>query len=365
VKTRTSRFRTWTKGLRPRTKWSGALVVLVLLLVAARAYAPIAVQRYVNRVLDRAEGYHGRIGDVDLNLYRGAYQIENVEILKSDGRVPVPLLRSPLVDLSVEWRALFEGSVVGEMWLEDAELNFVSGPRSQRQSGVETDWRDVVRDLFPVKINRVTVRNGSIHWRNFASDPPFDVFLRDVDLVARNLTNSADLREERVASLDFTATPMNAGRVEIQASIDPYADLPTFNLDGKVSGVALEHFNRLFRAYAGVDVERGRLRLFTELESKEGSFHGYVKPFFEDVDVLGAEEVTKQNFFYSLWEAIVGTTAEALEDQDEDRVATRIPISGRVDSPDIGFFRTLGNVLRNAFVDAFIPELDNSVGKKG
>jgi hypothetical protein len=341
-------------------------VVLALLLVGARAYAPIAVQRYVNRVLDRTEGYHGRIGDVDLNLYRGAYQIENVEILKSDGRVPVPLLRSPLVDLSVEWRALFEGSLVGEMWLEEPELNFVSGPRaSQRQSGVEADWRDVVRDLFPVKINRVSVRNGSIHWRSFASDPPFDVYLRDVDLVARNLTNSADLPEQRVASLDFSATPMNAGRMKVRASIDPYADLPTFNLDGKVSDVDLEQFNRLFRAYAGVDVQRGRMRLFAELESEGGRFHGYVKPFFEDVDVLGIDELDEQNLFASLWEAIVGTAAEALEDQDEDRVATRIPISGRVESPDIGFFRTLGNVLRNAFLDAFVPELENSVGDKG
>jgi hypothetical protein len=339
-------------------------LLLALLLVAARAWAPIALQRYVNRVLDRAEGYHGKIGDVDLNLLRGAYEIEDVEILKSEGRVPVPLLRTPLVDLSIEWRALFEGSLVGELWLEEAELNFVSGRASQRQSGVEADWRDVVRDLFPVKINRVTVRNGSIHWRNFASDPPFDVFLRDVELVARNLTNSADLPEERVASLDFTATPMSAGRVEARVSIDPFAELPTFDLDGEVSGVALEHFNRLFRAYVGIDVERGRLRLFTELESDEGRFQGYVKPFFEDVDVLATDELDEQGFFASLWEAIVGSTAEALEDQDEDRVATRIPISGRVDSPDIGFFRTLGNVLRNAFLDAFVPALEHSVGEE-
>jgi len=357
--------RSLPKWVSIRSRWLWALAVLLLLLLAARAYAPIAAQRYVNRVLDRAEGYHGTIGDVDLALWRGAYQIEDVDILKSGGKVPVPLLRAPLVDLSVEWRALLEGSVVGEIWLESAELNFVSGPPSQRQSGVETDWRDVVRDLFPVKINRVTVRNGAIHWRSFASDPPFDVFLRDVELVARNLTNSADLPEKRVASLEFTATPMNAGRVEAKVSIDPYAELPTFDLDGKISGVALEHFNRLFRAYAGIDVERGRLRLFTELESDEGRFQGYVKPFFEDVDVLAMDEVDEQGFFASLWESIVGTTVEAFEDQDEDRVATRIPISGSVASPDIGFFRTLGNVLRNAFLDAFVPALEHSVGKDG
>jgi hypothetical protein len=157
---------------------------------------------------------------------------------------------------------------------------------------------------------------------------------------------------------------MNAGRVEARVSIDPYADLPTFNLDGKVSGVALEHFNRLFRAYAGFDVNRGQLRLFTELESDEGRFQGYLKPFFEDVDVLATDELDEQGFFASLWESIVGTTVEAMEDQEEDRVATRIPISGRVESPDVGFFRTLGNVLRHAFLEAFVPALENSVGNQ-
>jgi hypothetical protein len=350
--------------MRARTLAVIALGVLVASLIAARAYAPIAVQRYVNRVLDRAKGYHGQIGDVDLALLRGAYQIEDVDIVKTGGKAPVPLLRSPLVDLSIEWRALFDGNLVGEIWFASPELNFVSGPPSQQQSGVETDWRDIVRDLFPFKINRVTVRNGSIHWRSFSSDPPFDVYLRDVNLIARNLTNAADLPEKRVASLNFTATPMNAGRVQARVKIDPYADLPTFDLDGQVRGVALKHFNRLFRAYAKVDVERGWLRLYTELKSDNGRFQGYVKPFFEDVDVLSTEEVEKQSIFATIWEAIVGSTAEAFEDQDEDRVATRIPITGRVDSPDVGFFRTLAGVLRNAFLDAFVPALENSVGEE-
>jgi hypothetical protein len=356
-----------------RARWLIPLGVLLALLIGARAYAPIAVQRYVNGVLARAQGYHGQIGDVDLNLWRGAYQIENVDIVKDEGKVPVPLLRAPLVDLSVEWRALFEGSVVGEIWFEEPELNFVSGPSaSQRQSGAETDWRDIVRDLLPIRINRVTVRNGSIHWRSFASDPPFDVYLHDVDLIARNLTNSADLTEKRVAKLDFSATPMHAGRVQARVSIDPYADLPTFDLDGQVKGVDLKNFNRLFRAYAKVDVERGSLRLFTELESNQGRFQGYVKPFFEDVDVITREEVKEQvkdqgitGFFATLWESIVGTTAEAFEDQADDRVATRIPISGRVDSPDVGFFRTIAGVLQNAFLEAFVPALEHSVGKDG
>ena len=349
---------------RRRRAWLVALGAVVLTLVAARAYAPIAVQRYVNRALDRANGYEGQIGDVDLNLWRGAYEIEDVRILKTGGKAPVPLLTAPLVDLSIEWRALFDGALVGEIWFDSPQLNFVAGPRSERQSGVEADWREVVRSLMPVRINRVTARNGSVHFRSFHTDPPVDVYLHDVQLVVRNLTNSADLSENMVARAVFTGRPMQSGQLKGKLAIDPYADLPTFDLDCQLTGVALTNFNDFFRAYAKVDVQRGNLRLYAELQAKNGSFHGYVKPFFDDVDVLSKEEVEEQGFFASVWEAIVGGAADVLKNQPEDDVATRIPIAGTVASPDIGFFTTLVNVLRNAFLEAFVPALEHSVGEE-
>ena len=351
-------FRSW-RG------WSlVAVVALVALVVAARAYAPIAVRHYVNRTLARSEGYEGRIGDVDLNLWRGAYTIQNLDIVKKNGKSRVPLLRAPIVDLSIEWRALFDGAVVGEIWFEHPELNFVAGPPEERQSGVETDWREIVKKLFPVKINRLTVRDGSVHFRNFHTNPKVDVFLRDVNGVARNLTNSKRLSENMVAHASFSAVPMNAGHVDANLAIDPYAEKPSFDFDCKLSGVALSNFNDFFRAYAKVDIERGSLELVSELQAKDGSFHGYIKPFFEDVQVVSKKEAEEQSLFKTIWESIVGGAADVLKNSTDQAVATRIPISGTVQSPRMGFWPTLGNVLRNAFIQAFVPALENSVGEE-
>jgi hypothetical protein len=341
------------------------LAVLALLLLGARAAAPTLIQRYVNRVLDRTEGYRGSIGDVDLALLRGAYTIEDVRMDKETGKVPVPLFRSREVDLSIEWRALFDGSLVGEVWFDRPELNFVSGPRDAAdQSGAEGDWRKTVKDLFPVKINKITVRDGTVHFRNFASEPPVDVYLRDVQATVRNLTNSEDLGGDMVAHADLRARAMERGRIQAKAAIDPYSDRPSFDVDVSATNVALTDWNDFFRAYAGVDVQRGALRLYGELQAKDGRFDGYVKPFLENVDVLDVrEEVPEQGFFASLWEGLVGSAAEVVQDQSEDRVATRIPISGDADAPQIGFWTTLGNVLKNAFVEAFVPALEHSVGE--
>jgi hypothetical protein len=342
----------------------GALVVLALLLIGARVAAPTLIQRYVNRVLDQTEGYRGSIGDVDLALLRGAYTIEDVRMDKETGKVPVPLFRARAVDLSVEWRALFDGSLVGEVWFDRPEVNFVSGPRDAAdQSGAEGDWRETVKDLFPVKINKVTVRNGTVHFRNFASEPPVDVYLRDVQATVRNLTNSEDLGGDMVARAELRARAMERGQIRAKAAIDPYAEKPSFDFDVSATDVALTDWNDFLRAYAGVDVQRGALRLYAELQAKDGRFDGYLKPFLENVDVLDLrEEAPEQGFFASLWEGLVGGTAEVVQDQTEDRVATRIPISGETEAPQIGFWTTLGNVLKNAFIEAFVPALEHSVG---
>ena len=221
-----------------------------------------------------------------------------------------------------------------------------------------------MRDLLPVKVNRVTVRNGTVHFRNFTSDPPVDVYLRDVQFVVRNLTNSLDLGGSLVARAYGTARAMGAGRLVARLSLDPYAEPPKFDFEGQARGIELAPFNDFLRAYAGADVQRGTAEVYAELEASNGGFDGYVKPFFENVDVLDLEEeVEEQGLLASLWEALVGATAEAVQDQSADRVATRIPIAGSVTAPEVDFWRTLGNVLRNAFVEAFVPALEHSVGQ--
>jgi len=342
------------------------VLVLIALGIGARALLPIAIRHHVNRVLARDESYVGSVGDVDVALIRGAYEIEDVRIDKRNGKVPVPFFSAEVVDLSIEWRALFDGALVGEVEFLRPKLNFVAGPsRAQSQGGGGVDWRDTVEDLFPFQINRLAVRDGQIHFRAFHTDPPVDIYLHHANAVALNLTNAQDLGESRVATLRLQAIPMNAGMLRARVALDPFADAPDFDLDAQVTGADLTQWNDFLRAYAGFDVEHGAFSIYAELLAHGNRFEGYVKPFFRNVDVLRLEkELPEQGFFASAWEAIVGATEELFQDQPNDRLATRIPVSGTVDDPRIGLWETLGNVLRNAFLEAFVPQLEGSVGER-
>ncbi len=50
--------------------------------------------------------YRGQITDVTWRL-AGAYRINGLKIVKVDGKVPVPFVKAPLIDLSVSWHSLW------------------------------------------------------------------------------------------------------------------------------------------------------------------------------------------------------------------------------------------------------------------
>lgn len=337
------------------------IVVIAILLLAIRAVLPFAIERYVNKTMDRLPDYDGRIDDVDLSLFRGAYEIEGIDIVKTEGEVPVPFFSSEKMDLSIQWSELFHGALVGEIGLESPKLNFVVAPTEEdSQKKVDKSWTEVVQDLFPVRINRFEINNGEVHFRNFHSEPKVDIFLENLDITALNLTNSGEISESLYASIDAYKPKDDYGELRLHLDIDPYAKQPTFDLDGSLKDVNLVKLNDFLRVYSKVDVERGSLSLFTEMSASNGNFEGYVKPLLKDLDVLNVEK-EEENPLKVAWEAIVGGVAELFENQPKDQLGTKIPISGRFKNPDVGVWSSIGNLLVNAFIRALTPGLEGTI----
>src|SRR3954447_1968868 len=203
--------------------WFWVLVTLAVVLIVAHALLPFWVRDYVNRKLSEIPGYTGHVNAVTLHLWRGAYQIHGVKIEKTSGRVPVPFFSAPLVDLSVQWKALFEGSLVGEIDFHRPELNFVNGrTKAEQQAAVDEPWTEKIKQLFPLKFNRFAVHNGTVHYRDFSSDPKVDVVVDHIQMVATNLTNSKKLSKTMIAEMQAEGRPLGEGRLRAQASLDPY-----------------------------------------------------------------------------------------------------------------------------------------------
>ena len=80
----------------------------------------------------------------------------------------------------------------------------------------------------------------------------------------------------------------------------------------------------------------------------------FIDPFVQMVQVPDL-------FVQTLWEGLVGAIAELLENQPRDQLATNIPLEGDLSNPDTSVLVAVINILRNAFVEAFQANLDNSI----
>jgi len=341
-----------------RARW---ILAVLATLIVVRASLPTLVQRYVNRTLNSIPDYSGHIGDVDLHLWRGAYEIADVSLEKATGKVPVPLFSSPKVDLSVEWRQLFKGRLVGEIELQQPEINFVSAPTEDaKQASVDATWVDRVKDLFPLKLNRVTVREGSVHYRDFHSSPKVDLNLKDVEGVATNLTNQPTPGLELPAGVHATARLPGDGPFRLDARLAPLSEEPTFSMDVSAENVPLTSLNDFLKAYANVDAEAGTFSAYAEFAAEKGGFNGYVKPLFKDIQVARSRK--DESLGRRIWEGLVQLAAKILENPEKERVATRIPLSGRFDKPQPDLWATIGGLLRNAYIRALVPGIEGTVG---
>ena len=169
------------------------MIVLLLVGGVARAMLPWFVRDYVNRTLDRNPLYAGTIGEVDIHLWRGAYSIQDVRISKTTGNTPVPLFSAERVDFAMQWDALMHGEIVGRVLMEQPEINFVdSADETGDQTGAGAPWLQMIKDLFPFRINSAVVHDGSIHFRAFQAETPVNVYLSDVEATIDNLTNIRD-----------------------------------------------------------------------------------------------------------------------------------------------------------------------------
>ena len=337
------------------------IIAVVVILIGVRFYLPILVKNYVNKSLAEIPEYTGSVADIDLHLFRGAYIIDSLTIEKEGGEVPVPFVSADRIDLSVEWRALFKGVIVGEIYLTNPRLNFVaSSDTTKQQDGQGVDWTKPIKDLMPIQVNIFAVENGTVHYSNFESEPQVDIYIEDIRMEATNLSNAEYDKDTLPASLNVTATSLGGGKLALKGGLNLIKQVPDADLELTFEAVDITALNDFLKAYANLDAERGEFNLYSEIVIHDGNLTGYVKPVIRNLKLVDLDE-EKESFWQKAWETVAGGIAELFENQPEDQLASRVPLEGNLNQPETNILPTVFSVFSNAFVEAFSLETDNSV----
>jgi len=343
-------------------KKTSVLLAILLLLIILRLFLPTIVLHYANKTLAHMHGYYGHINDIDISLYRGAYQINDMYLNKQDsgtGR-QTDFFKARNIDLSVHWGALLHGRLVGELVFNEAKLIFTENKSELSQVKKDTvDFRKLLKDFMPLKINRFEINNGELHYVNNTKKPIVDVSLKKIALVAENLKSVQNKGELLPSTVTATAAAYE-GQLKLNMKLNALATAATFDLNADVKNVNLVLLNNFLRAYGNFDVHRGNFGLYSEMAAKNGAFKGYVKPIIKDLDVVGPED-KKDGFFHKVWESLVGAVGVVFRNQKKDQVATKVPLEGNFKDPKTNTAEAIFEVLRNAFIQALMPSVDNEI----
>lgn len=336
---------------------AGTLIVIAVLVLGRVALPPVLVW-YVNRTLQRIPDYTGSISDVDVALIRGAYTIMDLKLLKRSGSIPTPFFSAKETDLSIEWRALLEGKLVGEINLFQAELNFVQGPsKTSSQTGISDEWLKVVKDLFPLRINRFEAHQSSIHFRNLHSSPKVDVVLSQLEILGSNLSNSRSPSSGLTATIDAHASVEGKAPLTTRTRLDPSAAAPRFETELAMKSLPLTSLNDYLRAYGGFDAEGGTLELYGAASARNGKLSGEIKPLAHEIKIFKSSSDDESTLGF-LWEALVGALSEIFENQRHQQIGTVISFEGDFDKPKTSYLEIFSETVKNAFFRALKPGID-------
>jgi hypothetical protein len=333
---------------------------LLVFLIALRIALPYILLKLVNKELQNIPGYTGHVEDIDVALIRGAYKIKSIRLDKTGGKVPVPFFSAPLVDLSLQWESLFHGRIVGKIELDQPILNFVKGPtEATSQTKIDKSWTDVVKKLMPLKLNKFEIVEGQIHYRDFHSKPTFDIYARQVHILAENL-NNAEKNKELLPSTVTAEADVYGGKATATMKMDALAKTPTFDGKAKLEGLNLVNLNHFIDAFAKFDIKSGEISIYTEAAAKNGLITGYTKPIIKNLKVVNWEK-DKEKPLKIAYEAVVGAIAWIFKNHNKEQLATKVEFEGNIKKPDIDIWEVIGEVLQNAFIQALYPSLENSV----
>jgi uncharacterized protein DUF748 len=347
--------------MRARDKWLWSIAAVVVLLVAARVALPYVLKDEVNRRLMALPNYDGHVADVDVALWRGAYRVEGVRLVKTGAKSPTPFFDGDRIDFSVEWKSLLHGRIVAECEMWRPNVNLVRAQtEAESQLGQGVNWAGTLESSFPFRFNTVRVHDGIATFRAPGIEAKDAIKATKVEGEITNMTNVIPAGKEAFAGFRLNAAVLDTGSAAVSGSANPWASTPTFDVNLTVKNVQLPKVNPWLREYIKADAEKGDFELYTELAAANGKFKGYAKPIMREVDIYRSGE-PEPNPFKRIWEGLVDFAANVLEDEDTGQVAARIPFSGTIKNPEAGLLETIVSVMHNAFVSAFARSLEGSV----
>ena len=340
----------------PKSIW--ILAALVVILIGARLVLLHSITRHVNNVLAGVQGYTCKVADVDLYLYRGAFQLQEVSIYKAEAQNEIPLLYASVIDISVDWNALLDEAFVSKITFERARLNFIEGEKSD-QYGTGADWPVVLKELSPLKINHVDIADSKFTYYDLNIKSRNEFILYNWNGTVENLCHIADSTSALPSTAHFTASSSDNGIVDMKLKFNAGKAVPDLDAELKFENIDLKVLNGFFNTYAEKNVEQGELDLYTNLSLLDSVVDGYIKYEAAHLKVIPApaEKPASSEAWHSIGMFLTSN-------QGKEQFAARVPLAGTIRDAQPATWFALWQFYTNAFLKGFERKREGTIKLK-
>ncbi len=331
------------------------IIIALAILMGIRAALPFVVKWYVNKSLASLDEYMGHVEEIDLFILAGSYTIKDLSIKKIENDTEMPFIRIPETNLSIQWKALFNGELVSEIVCRNPEINFAfSDSQEETQTGVEEDWTVLLKDLMPIKLNRFQIIEGKINLVNIISTPATDVTFANFNAELTNISNVEDKDVLLPTPVVATANVEGlGGNFDFKAHMNLLKTIPDFEYDMRLIDMQAVKLNPMAEHFANLNFEKGQVSLISEMAVQNGKLKGYLKPIGNDIQIFQFNEEKKRTLSRFFTELFADTGKVILNNKKKDQVASRIPLEGTLENTSSDFWPILFSSLKNAYIEAF------------
>lgn len=340
------------------------LWITIFVLVVMRLLIPIFALWGINWALAHKLGaYDGHVEDVGISLYRGAYQLEDLQIVKKNSKEPA-ILSVDEIDLSLAWLNLFRGDLSGDVTLERAVIHLIdSKTKGKKQLGTEEPgWQDAFNVLIPITIESLKIHNSELYFNNkdLIKDKP--VKLTKIEMSATELRTRAHNPSEALSPFTFSSVLQEHANIKAEGKIDILAKTSRADINFSMLKFHPDTVNQMLLTYLPIDLTQGELSIYGEAAMSHDSLKGYANIFMKDVDVIAPKQelLSIKHFLYE----IVGAFGNWLLQNNETKtVAVHIPFSRDNGKFDIGTSEAFWSAIKNRSQD-MKPGFDHSISLK-
>jgi hypothetical protein len=264
----------------------------------------------------------------------------------------------------MEYTPKIEKFDVQEATIDGIHLDYVHTAQTAttEKQNVETVKKTAskVTNAPDVELNarEVNFVHSELKYMDESSNPHFALNISDLSLKATNLSNH---KSEGPARVVLNGKLMDTGQATMTAVMRPSNNGADMDFDLSAQDVDLTKLNDLLRAYGKFDVAQGKASVYMQMSLKNHYMTGYVKPLFTDVKVYDAQKDKKKPILHQAYELAIGGAAKLLKNRSTKDVATKIDISGPLNTPNVSIWQAIGQFIQNAFVKAIIPGYEHEI----